>query len=643
MISQIIFKIRQKNVPLKNPLIILFLVFSTIASATNYYICSSGNDTNNGLSSSTPWATIAKVNASSFSAGDTIFFNRGDTWREQLIVPSSGNSRANITFSAYGVGKKPIIMGSDLMVNWTDIGNYKWTSPLSTEPNSVYFDGVVGILVASSSHVTGTHEWFYDTGSKLLYIYSPSDPDVSFINPGIEACIRDYCILAATQKNYIVYQFIELMHARIHGLYQVKNFTNVTAESLVVHNNGECPIQTETYDGLKMEGGSYVTIKNCDVYENGWNGISVQSWSGWLGDKTNWLIENCKVYNNAHIGINITAGTRDVSNVVIRYNEMYGQGNGIYIFSSTDNKAISDLHVYCNLVYDNTQTGILIGDINRETHISSAYVYNNTTIGNGTIGTGRGLTVHATGSLIKNNIIANNEVTGLSVVEYEVTGESNISDYNVIYNSLHPASAIIEWDLNSLTYSSFKSTTGQESHGVSDDPSFVSYLNFHLQSNSPCINAGKDVGLTTDLDGNKYKLPPSIGTYEYDPKPTSTVIPVYQNSVMENATPSPLETTYNIILANIAPATSTFSVRINSVARIVNTVAISGKKVFVTLSIPIVYGNVVTISYTKPSSNPLQATSIGIAASISNQSISIGIEDRPILSYKVANSFSRLS
>ena len=99
------------------------------------------------------------------------------------------------------------------------------------------------------------------------------------------------------------------------------------------------------------------------------------------------------------------------------------------------------------------------------------------------------------------------------------------------------------------------------------------------------------------------------------------VIPVYVSSVIQNATPSVLEMTYNLTLANVNPAPSAFIVMVNSVSRTVNTVAISGTKVMLTLSSAVVYGDIVTVAYTKPASNPLQTTSGGQAASISAQSV----------------------
>ena len=97
--------------------------------------------------------------------------------------------------------------------------------------------------------------------------------------------------------------------------------------------------------------------------------------------------------------------------------------------------------------------------------------------------------------------------------------------------------------------------------------------------------------------------------------------PVYVSSVIENATPAILSMTYNLVLANKVPAASAFKVLVNSISRSVSSVAISGAQVLLTLSSPVVYGNTVTVSYTKPSLNPLQ-TSTGVqAATISAQAV----------------------
>ena len=77
--------------------------------------------------------------------------------------------------------------------------------------------------------------------------------------------------------------------------------------------------------------------------------------------------------------------------------------------------------------------------------------------------------------------------------------------------------------------------------------------------------------------------------------------------------------TYNLTLANIAPAATAFKVLINSVAMAVNAVAVSGTKVQLTLASGVKYGDVVTVSYTKPVSNPLQTATGGQPISITAQ------------------------
>jgi hypothetical protein len=69
-------------------------------------------------------------------------------------------------------------------------------------------------------------------------------------------------------------------------------------------------------------------------------------------------------------------------------------------------------------------------------------------------------------------------------------------------------------------------------------------------------------------------------------------------------------------LANIVPSASAFPVTVNSSARTVTAVGVSGTKVTLTLSSPVVYGNIVTVDYNRPSSNPLQTSAGGQAASL---------------------------
>jgi hypothetical protein len=58
--------------------LLFLLTFTPALYAATYYVDATlGKDTNNGLSQTTAWKTIAKVNASRFSPGDQIPFQGG--------------------------------------------------------------------------------------------------------------------------------------------------------------------------------------------------------------------------------------------------------------------------------------------------------------------------------------------------------------------------------------------------------------------------------------------------------------------------------------------------------------------------------------------------------------------------------------
>ena len=84
------------------------------------YVDSTSTGTGDGTTQATTGAnaafkTIAEVNALTYAQDTQILFKRGQTWREQLTVPSSGTTGHPITFGAYGTtGANPLIIGSSV-------------------------------------------------------------------------------------------------------------------------------------------------------------------------------------------------------------------------------------------------------------------------------------------------------------------------------------------------------------------------------------------------------------------------------------------------------------------------------------------------------------------------------------------------
>ena len=109
-----------------------------------------------------------------------------------------------------------------------------------------------------------------------------------------------------------------------------------------------------------------------------------------------------------------------------------------------------------------------------------------------------------------------------------------------------------------------------------------------------------------------------MGARIYD---AATVIPSLLSSVIENTTPDLMDITYNLGLAGIVPSPTAFNILVNSAVRTVNSVTVSGTKVQLKLASEIKWGDIVTLAYTKPASNPLQTVSGTTTSSISAQPV----------------------
>jgi len=124
--------------------LIAAVLLSTSLKAVTYYVSPNGSDTNAGTSSTTAWRSIARVLQSIYTiqAGDRILFERGGTFRGELIMPGSGTSASPIEIGAYGSGAEPIISGSDVVTGWTQYSGSIWRAPISGTVKHVYVGGV---------------------------------------------------------------------------------------------------------------------------------------------------------------------------------------------------------------------------------------------------------------------------------------------------------------------------------------------------------------------------------------------------------------------------------------------------------------------------------------------------------------------
>jgi parallel beta-helix repeat protein len=83
-------------------------------SFTYYVDSANGLDSNPGTMAK-PWKTIAKVNLTKLTPGQSVGFASGGVWRETLVPSQGGTAGSPITFGAYGTGQMPIISGANLV------------------------------------------------------------------------------------------------------------------------------------------------------------------------------------------------------------------------------------------------------------------------------------------------------------------------------------------------------------------------------------------------------------------------------------------------------------------------------------------------------------------------------------------------
>ena len=127
-----------RNAFLRTKFLVL-VIFSALVitnksySKNLYFSSSTGNDSytaEQAQKPETPWRTINKLNISMaiINPGDSILFKRGDIFFGQISLTRSGTASAYIVFSAFGVGKLPVIKGTVSISDWTHYNGNIWVA-----------------------------------------------------------------------------------------------------------------------------------------------------------------------------------------------------------------------------------------------------------------------------------------------------------------------------------------------------------------------------------------------------------------------------------------------------------------------------------------------------------------------------------
>ena len=521
--------------------------------------------------------------------------------------------------------------------------------------------------------VTDYGEWYHDySGTGKFYLHFGTN------NPSTKT------IKIATQNNLIYnkgYDYITIDNISFTGSIGAGLVFNSSSDYCIIQN---CSIEFAGQDGIVLIG-SYNTIDGNNINNSSEAGIfsscnyngshnkiinNVINGSGlikgaalkgyytdgiYFDHQTDGLIQYNTIDASSYTGIYFNDSRNEVRNNFVNHSLInLDDGGGIYTSGNASTGRVINGNIVLNSI--GNPTGTTYSE-KRSCGIYIDYNAKDVTATNNTIGNCYwGLLIN-TGSSndVENNTLFNNDkgmmfsnASGNTILNniFFAKGSKQLTLYflNTLNNSslagtsdrnyyARPADDNLTIQTNvsggtvNRTLAGWQTYSGMDGNSHKSPISITDTSNIDFYYNPTKTN--KVIALAKamiDVSGTKYVnsitlLPYTSVVLMVDPGATQPGIPDYLSSLIENSTPSVLAMTYSTALANIVPAASAFSVLVNAKARTVNAVAVSGTKVQLTLASPVVYGDVVTVSYTKPSANPLQTASGGQAATISGKTV----------------------
>lgn len=347
--------------------------------------------------------------------------------------------------------------------------------------------------VNSSSFVPGDNILF-DRGCTWTDAYIATSSSGTAASPitygvygsGAQPVIQQYYGAYVT-KSYIVLDGLHFSHDTNTGILAGNaNINNVTVQN--------CTIDYSTYSGIFLYGnapgsytvGSFTFLHNTIAH----NGSTANDHGIYIDNSSNNVLDGNTWDSNVGYGIQIQDSS---DNNIVRYNYFVNNGLSDPVHQwggalAIYNNQVGTYHLPTgNQIYGNVSNGDRYGLLTGGTTATVA----NTVVNNTFVGNQYGLIIQSGigFGVFKNNIVW----TTSSGNPLDVNGSLS-SDYNLL-GPTH--SGFLAWNGGSYaSLAAYAAATGDDSQSTSANPAFVdtANANFTLQSNSPAIDAGTNLG-----------------------------------------------------------------------------------------------------------------------------------------------------
>jgi len=494
-------------------------------------------------------------------------------------------------------------------INWVNLGNNIWsTSDIPYNPKRLLKDDIEILDAAKNreqelgTNIPDLVEWYYDNLTKTLKIYTVDSP----LNHDIKFSSKPYAIVLSNLKD-IVIDGIEFIGGYAISV-AFSSCTRITIKNSKIGEFANYGIQMGAYkvNGVNFQLSDSITIDNCIIdskYTFDYSLVGAVSGASNRGPREgvlfrgtlNCVLRNSLVKNYCHANINIFApatkrGGTQLDERVVKNSKIYNNvitspdiayggrvaidgfcfNNEIYNNLLIDISVQNQFNGYENHIHHNIfkriknsplksyATGNAVGLQGYYIATYGNIIENNLMIDCESAGyfiSGNNSYGDVTKNIFRNNIIYNcgtvDNNIGLRVNKDSNTysNSGNIIQNNVVYNDSSDQTVYFYGKVkNSINFNYENNTNKYKINAnIADNPLFIDIAkgDYHLQSNSPCINAGIIILATTDRDENTIPFSstlPDIGVYEFQ-----NVLNNPEESLLEiHIYPNPIQKTFRI-------------------------------------------------------------------------------------------------